>query len=430
MNTPTTGSSYWPLLRAKGFSPFFYSQILTNLGDGLLSVSLIYYAVSIGSSAATLGLLVSAITLARGLLGPLGGVISDRMDRRRYVITLEVLRTVAVLCIPVLGLMGVLNVWSLAIIGVFISTLFAISVPAAKALIPELISKDRLQLANGLIQTITWPAFFLGAGALALFQGRYPPYTLFALIGGAFAISSMLLWLLPVAGKTQAPQARLTILVFFQELTRGYQALSVDRVMRARVWLYGVFTFFWRGTLQICIPLLILRHFESPQWVYGALMFANGAAELLANLYVGKTYFRRPIVFTYSCEILMGVGLLLMAVSLYLPLPYVWLFPAVILIGIAAATIDIPLLTVIQKQVAVEHTGKVISYWFTIGSCGGAAGSLLLGMLFNFLPVGVAILVTGGVCLGIGLLFFGWAWRHNTFVNALPDEGLAIPESV
>lgn len=408
---------YLALLGNRRFAPFFGSQILTNLGDGLLSVALIYYALKMGSSAATLGAMVFAITLARGLLGPLGGVIGDRVDRRRYVILLESLRALGTLAVPGLYYLGALNLYGLAAIGVAISTLFAISVPATKALIPQLIETERLQRGNGLIQTVTWPAFFLGAGALALLQERLAPHGIFVVIGAAFAMSSVLLWQLPKANAVAKTPQRLTLSIFFQELRNGYQVLQIDPVMRARVWLYGAFTFFWRGSLQICIPLLILRHLHSPDWVYGSLMAANGIAELVANLYVGKRFFAKPLVFTYSCELLLGAGLLLMAFSLWLPATYVWIFMAVVLIGFAAATIDIPLLTVIQTQVPSEHVGKVISYWFTIGSCGGAAGGLVLGMLFDAVPLGVGLLWVGGVCSALGIGCYAWAARRNTYLQ-------------
>jgi MFS family permease len=416
MGHSSARQGYLPLLRSRRFAPFFISQILTNLGDGLLSVSVIYYAIKMGASTGFLGAVVFAITLTRGLLGPLGGGLSDLLDRRRYVITLEVLRTLCVLLVPLLYQAGLLTLPLLAVMGVVISTLFAISVPAAKTVIMELVEKEELQRANGLIQTITWPAFFLGSGLLALMQDRVSPAGLFLVIGIMFAVSSLLLWQLPKNLTPPAPR-RLTLSLFMQELKLGYQVLEVDKVMRARILLYAVFTFFWRGSLQICIPLLVLRHLNSPHWVYGSLMFANGVAEFLANLYVGKRHLFRPLVFTYLCEILLGAGLVLLAASLWLPFTLVWLFVSVILIGFAAATIDIPLMTVIQKQVDGAHIGKVVSYWFTLGSCGGAAGSLMFGLLFDVMPVLEGILLSGLACLLIGVLCYLWAAQRNRYTE-------------
>ena len=199
------------------------------------------------------------------------------------------------------------------------------------------------------------------------------------------------------------------------ELLQGYRELKSDSVIHARVWAYGIFTFFWRGTLQILIPLAVISTLNSPAWVYGALMFVNGVAELIANLVVGKMRFHKPLVFTFLCEILIGLGLLAIFAAFALPVPEVGVFIGVILIGIAAATIDIPLLTVIQKNVAEQNVGKVISYWFTIGSAGGALGNLFMGLYFEFVPIQIGTAILGAIVFLLGLQMMAWARRNNTF---------------
>lgn len=59
---------------------------------------------------------------------------------------------------------------------------------------------------------------------------------------------------------------------------------------------------------------------------------------------------------------------------------------------------------------------KVISYWFTIGSAGGALGSLIFGLYFEFIPI-----ESGSLMLGIGLLLIGlvllfWASKSKQYV--------------
>lgn len=60
-------------------------------------------------------------------------------------------------------------------------------------------------------------------------------------------------------------------------------------------------------------------------------------------------------------------------------MPEVALLAGVAMIGIAAATIDILLLTLIQTTVSSHNLGKAVSCWFTIGSAGGALGNLAVG---------------------------------------------------
>lgn len=408
-------SGYLKLLKSKDYVPFFISQVLTNLSDGLLAVAIVYFAIQLQASPWQLGVITFFVTLSRGFLGPLGGLISDRMNKKTYLIGIEICRTLLMAGAFVLYINDLVDIWGLMVIGTLVSTLFAISVPAAKAIIPKLVADHELQLANGLIQTVTWPAFFLGSGFLAIIITTGITAWTFLLVALAFLLSSILLLFIPLQATQPTSSGATTKLNMITELLQGYRELKSDSVIHARVWAYGIFTFFWRGTLQILIPLAVISTLNSPAWVYGALMFVNGVAELIANLVVGKMRFHKPLVFTFLCEILIGLGLLAIFAAFALPVPEVGVFIGVILIGIAAATIDIPLLTVIQKNVAEQNVGKVISYWFTIGSAGGALGNLFMGLYFEFVPIQIGTAILGAIVFVLGLQMMAWARRNNTF---------------
>ena len=408
-------SGYLRLLKSKDYVPFFISQVLTNLSDGLLAVAIVYFAIQLQASPWQLGVITFFVTLSRGFLGPLGGLISDRMNKKTYLIGIEICRTLLMAGAFGLYINDLVTIWGLMAIGTLVSTLFAISVPAAKAIIPKLVAEQELQLANGLIQTVTWPAFFLGSGFLAVIITTGIAAWTFLLVALAFLLSSILLLFIPLQATQPRAGGATTKLNMMTELLQGYRELKSDSVIHARVWAYGIFTFFWRGTLQILIPLAVISTLNSPAWVYGALMFVNGVAELIANLVVGKMRFHKPLVFTFLCEILIGLGLLAIFAAFALPVPEVGIFIGVILIGIAAATIDIPLLTVIQKNVAEQNVGKVISYWFTIGSAGGALGNLFMGLYFEFVPIQIGTAILGAIVFVLGLQMMAWARRNNTF---------------
>lgn len=415
MTSQNLNVGYSVLLRSPRYLPFFISQILTNLGDGLMAVAIIYVALNLGVSPWELGMITAGVTLARGFLGPIGGIIGDRMNKRRYLILVEGMRACVTIALFLLFQTGLLGIWHLLLFGVVISTLFAVSVPVAKSIIPQLVDAPALQSANALVQTITWPAFFLGSGLLAAFLQFGMQSVLFMAIAIFFAVSTGLLILLPsidavIADKTSRKS-------WLDDLRDGYRELSSDRVLLVRVWTYAVFTFFWRGALQIILPLAILVHLDSPAWLFGVLMFVNGAGEFVANLVVGRTKIARPLVFSFLCELVLGIGLVFIAIALFVPAPTVPLLVGSLLIGIGAATIDIPLLMVIQKHVSQQNMGKVISYWFTIGSTGGALGNIAFGLYFELIPfgIGTAIIAAALTVFGVSIL----AWAHYSSDRAL-----------
>ncbi|MGD8914095.1 MAG: MFS transporter, partial [Candidatus Thiodiazotropha sp.] len=383
---------------------------------GLLAVAIVYFSIQLDASAWQLGLITFCVTLSRGFLGPLGGLISDRMNRKYYLIAVEVLRTLLMFVAFLLFISEQLNIWGLAFIGTLVSTLFAISVPAAKAAIPKLVEEHELQLANGLIQTITWPAFFLGSGILAVILPIGLERFIFLIVAISFLMSSLLLLYIPKKDAARIESnSNNEKQSLWHELTQAYRELKSDSVIHARVWAYGIFTFFWRGALQIILPLVVISTLNSPAWVYGALMFVNGASEFIANLVVGKLKLKKPLVFTFSCEVLIGLGILTIFASFALPIPEIGIFIGAILIGVAAATIDIPLLTVIQKSVDERNVAKVISYWFTIGSAGGALGSLAIGVFFEFVEIKLGIAILGAFVIMIGVQLMLWANKNNQY---------------
>jgi hypothetical protein len=307
---------------------------------------------------------------------------------------------------------GYAGIGTLTVFGVVVSTLFAIAVPAAKAIIPNLVPQEALQEANGLVQTITWPAYFLGSGLLALIMELGVETSTLLVAGVLFGLSClMLLAISPILNvKNKLNDGR----SFLADFAQGYAEMRSDSVMLARIWAYGIFTFFWRGSLQILVPLAVLNHLHSPSWVLGMLMFVNGAAEFISNLVVGRLRLRKPLVFTFLCEVALGIGILMIALGFNLPVPEIGLFVGLLLIGVAAATIDIPLLTVIQTRVSSHNVGKVVSYWFTIGSVGGALGNLAFGLYYQAVPIVFGTLLLGIILFLAGLIMLAWAQAETS----------------
>jgi MFS family permease len=108
-----TEIKYRDLLKKKSFFPFFISQIMTNFGDGLFAVLLVTVALAQGASPTELGIVTFCTVLPRGLLGPIGGVFGDRMDKKRLMIIVEVARTLAVTTVPILFFVGDVSIWFL-----------------------------------------------------------------------------------------------------------------------------------------------------------------------------------------------------------------------------------------------------------------------------------------------------------------------------
>lgn len=400
--------AYHRLIFAPGFRQFFFSQVLTNVSDGVLSAAIIYFALKLGASGFELGVISFGIVLARGLIGPLGGVLGDRMQKKHLLVLMEAGRaTIAAVAFLAL-LTQTATTTNIMALGIAAACLFAIAIPASKSLIPTLIPPENLQVANAAVMAITWPAFFVGSGLFSVFIALDAVELSVLFSALTFVISLVLLCFVP---RSEAvPQgANETRPSVWSDMALAYTELRSHRVLFFRVISYAVFTFFWRSAIQIVIPIAILVQSNAPEWLFGVVLFMSGFAELVANLVVGKLRLKEPLVFAFVCEVVLGLGLVFLGVSAFLPVPGAWLVIGAMCIGVSAAFIDIPLITSIQTSIRKENCSKAISYWFAIGAIGGATGSIVIGFLFDhvgFVPLTLGMGAVAGI---FGILSVIWA---------------------
>lgn len=160
-------TQYLQLLRNNpGFAWLWSAQVVSLLGDwfNTIVLSALVAEYSDGS-----GLAVSGFLLARFLppllISPLAGVLVDRFDRKRLLILSDLLRAVVVFMFLIVVLGGPSTLWLLYVLTVFQFALSSIFDPGRNALMPSLLRREDLVLANTL-GSVTW-SVMLAVGAIA-----------------------------------------------------------------------------------------------------------------------------------------------------------------------------------------------------------------------------------------------------------------------
>ncbi|MGA7669501.1 MAG: MFS transporter, partial [Nitrolancea sp.] len=137
-------------LRQRHLAILWLSQVLSAIGDNFYAIAIVWMAVNVAGSGA--GLVVAAQSLAGLVFGLLGGVYADRWNRRTTMIVVDVIRAAAVGMLPILSMLGRLQLWHMAAAGVVIGGLGALFDPALQASLPALSGDVQvLQAANGLM---------------------------------------------------------------------------------------------------------------------------------------------------------------------------------------------------------------------------------------------------------------------------------------
>jgi MFS family permease len=163
------------MLRERRFATFFTGHVVSKLGDAPVPVAFALAAYQISHSAAALTWVLLSLWAARFLLVATGGRLADRHNRVTVMIGADVLRLLAQGALAVVAISPLpLHSWHLCLSAALYGAGTALYNPAQIGLTPELVPRQQLQRANGLLSLVADVSFLLGpilAGVLMTTAG-------------------------------------------------------------------------------------------------------------------------------------------------------------------------------------------------------------------------------------------------------------------
>src|SRR3954464_6909881 len=219
-------------LRHRDFRRLWIGMTASLLGGGVFVVSMAWQVYELSNAPAALSMVGIAMTIPTIVLLLFGGVVSDRVERRRVLIGSDVLRGAAVAVMALLSLTGSLELWHMMVLVAVYGAGTAFFGPAFDAIVPDLLPASLLPQANSLDQFVRPLALRLAGPAVGgfLIAGVGVGWA-FALNAATFAVSAAALL-------AMSPPARTTC-------TAGGSVVGDIRVgfayVRRHVWLWGTF---------------------------------------------------------------------------------------------------------------------------------------------------------------------------------------------
>jgi MFS family permease len=184
---------YWRLLRDnRDFRLLYFATLISLGGDWFLTVALLDLVLQLTGSATLASLVLLCQTLPIFLVTPHAGHLIDRLDRRKLMMAVDLLRAIACL-LPLL--VRTPAMLPLAYIGVILIAIgSAYFEPASQAALPNLVAHDDLGPANVLMGSTWGTMLAVGAalgGAVTMLLGRDASFVFDSL---SFLLSAALLW--------------------------------------------------------------------------------------------------------------------------------------------------------------------------------------------------------------------------------------------
>jgi len=284
-------------LRHRDFRLLWSGMCISLLGDGAFLVALAWQVYALSDTATAMSLVGIAMTVPTIVFLLVGGVASDRLDRRRIMLAADLVRGAAVGLLAVLSLAGALELWHIVVLVVFYGSGAAFFAPAFDAIVPELLPAERLGQANALDQVVRPIALRLAGPALGgIVVGALGPGSAFALDATSFVVSAAAL----LAMRAPAGRRTATGVSLRGDLREGW------RFVRRRSWLWVTFGsaaiayLLFMGPVEVLLPLLVKHELQGSAAELGLVFAAGGLGSVACAIVLGQRGLpRRDITFMY-----------------------------------------------------------------------------------------------------------------------------------
>jgi MFS family permease len=294
-------------LRVRDFRLLWSGMCVSLLGDGVFIVAMAWQIYALSNTPTALAVVGIAMTVPTIAFLLVGGVVSDRFDRRRVMLAADVARGLAIAAIAVLSLTGTLELWHMVALVAVFGAATAFFGPAFDAIVPDVLPAALLPQANSLDQFVRPIALRLAGPAIGglLIDGVGVGWA-FALNAATFAVSAAaLLAMAPIASTVRAAGGSMV-----GDIWAGFAYI------RRHVWLWGTFAsaavayLLFMGPAEVLLPFVVKNSLHGSAADLGLVFAAGGVGSVACAAVMGQRGLpRRDITFMYLAWTLATVAI-------------------------------------------------------------------------------------------------------------------------
>jgi predicted MFS family arabinose efflux permease len=403
------------LLRNRSFQALWSSEVFAGLGEHSAAIAYPLLILASSGSAAFAGAVGSAQLLANGLMSFWGGILADRVDRKRLILCCNVVRALLLGLFAVLLFMGPVNVFVTFGIAMVSASCFGLSMPAGMAIAKQLVRPDQVTQATAQNQIRLYGAIMAGPSIGGALYGaaRALPF-----LGACVSFVTSTFLMLFVRRTPRTASAALDK----KELLGGLRYLIRDPVLRPVTIATTFSNMAFNPTgISLAVAATGKARGASESFI-GLTMSVAGSGALIGALLAGTVikYARPSVIFIAGYWIGPVMAVLLMTVPGVLPLGML-----VACVYIRGPLIQGAYQTYIANCVPDELQGRVIGAMLFVTTIISPVGVLAIGSIFDaWGPVWVFATIAAIAAMG-SLPALGRSIRTLTSLEEIPQRQTA-----
>jgi MFS family permease len=354
------------VLRQREYRLLFNGYVASLLGDGMVGVALAFAVLDNGGSPSELGLVLAARLLALLACLLAGGVLADRIERRKVMVAADLTRMISQGVLATLLIEGRPSIATIALLTAVTGAATGFFNPASSGLLPLVVKPELLQQANGLRGTAQAAGEIGGPLLAGLLVVAASPGWALAIDAATFAVSAAFLTRLRLPAHVNTASQS-----FIKDLKRGWGAFTEHTWVWSFVFAIAVGNIFWAAWSALG-PVVAKQELGGAA-AWGTVLAAMGAGGVLGGAIAIRANPRRPMLLVVGTGPIFATPIALLAAHAHTALLAVAAFCSGVVLVLGNAIWE----STLQRQIPREEMSRVSAYdWF---------GSLA------FYPLGLAL---------------------------------------
>jgi len=404
-------------MRHRNYRIYWFGQIGSLVGAWMQSVAQPWLVLELGGSPLQLGTVLALMFAPSMVLAPIGGVLADRVDKRRVLMIVNAVAMLQAALLFGLAGTGLVEIWHIYLLALLAGFVNAIEMPVRQAFAAELVPAEDLTNAIALNSTSFNLSRVIGPAIAGVTIAVFGVAINFGINAVSYLSVLVGLWMLDGGSLRQIdrPDRFPSIRASLVEGVR--YAIATPTVLWPLVLLGGMATF--AMNFQTLLPLFTRDALGLDSGGYGALFAAMGAGSLIGSLILAFTTSQRPML-----GLILGGGAAFLALEIALGFAGTPMaaFPLVFGIGLASMLMVNTINVTIQNSVPDVLRGRVMSLYVTVFAGTAPIGGLLAGALAESFGAAFAFSLGGALAVAV-LAVVAWQLRSVR----MPRNAISTP---
>jgi len=359
-------------LSVPNYRRYFGGQIVSITGNWMQTVAEMWLVVQLTGSGVSVGFTAALQFLPILLFGAFGGLLADRMSKRRLLMITQVLSALPALALWGLVTSGSVEIWMVYALVLARGAVTAVDNPARQSFVVEMVGAERVVNAVSLNSVIVHTARILGPAAAGVVIALFGVGPCFAVNAASFAVMFLALRSMDAAGLRPSPRAAARGRGQLREALRHVRATPGLLIPLAMMAVIGTLSF----NFQVLLPLLASFTWDGTASTYALLTAAMGIGSVAGALASGARGRVSPRLLVGSAA-LFGVFMLLVAAAPSVRLQLAALIP----LGAVSVTFAAGVNSAMQLAVEPVLRGRVMALYSVVFLGSTPIGAPLVGWI-------------------------------------------------